>query len=49
MKVNAQKTKWLPDVLTALGGPGKEHESLLDVLTYIGQNEEYRATWEEAV
>jgi hypothetical protein len=49
MKENARKTKWLPNVLTALGGPGHERESLLDVLTYIGQNEEYKATWEEAV
>jgi hypothetical protein len=49
MKENARKTKWLPDVLTALGGPGKEHESLLDLLTYIGQNDDYKATWEAAV
>ena len=49
MKENARKTKWLPDVLTALGGPGNEHESLLDVLNYIGQNEDCKATWEEAV
>jgi hypothetical protein len=41
MKENAQKTKWLPDVLTALGGPGNKHESLLDLLTYIGQNDHY--------
>jgi hypothetical protein len=45
MKENAWKVKWLPDVLMALGGPGNDHESLLDVLTYIGQNEEYEATW----
>jgi hypothetical protein len=49
MKKNAKKTRWIPDVLTALGGPGNEHESLLDLLTYIGQNEDYKATWEEAV
>jgi hypothetical protein len=49
MKKNAQKTKWFPDMLMALGGPGNEHESLLDLLTYIGQNEDYRAMWEEAV
>jgi hypothetical protein len=48
MKENARKTKWLPDVLTALGGPGIEHESLLDLLTYIGQNDEYKVTWEAA-
>jgi hypothetical protein len=29
MKKNAQKTKWLPDMLTALGGPGNEHDCLL--------------------
>jgi hypothetical protein len=49
MKENARKTKWLPDVLTALGGTGNEHESLLDLLIYIGQNDDYKATWEEAV
>jgi hypothetical protein len=49
MKKNANKTRWIPDVLTALGGPGNEHESLLDLLTYIGKNEDYKATWEEAV
>jgi hypothetical protein len=49
MKENARKTKWIPDMLTALGGPGNEKESLLDLLTCIGQNEEYNATWEEAV
>ena len=36
-------------MLMALGGPGNEHESLLDLLTYIGQNEDYRAMWKEAV
>jgi hypothetical protein len=36
-------------MLMALGGPGNEHECLLDLLTYIGQNEDYRAMWEEAV
>jgi hypothetical protein len=49
MKKNAKKTKWFPDMLMVLGGPGNEHESLLDLLTYIGQNEDYRAMWEEAV
>jgi hypothetical protein len=49
MKKNAKKTKWFPDMLMALGGLGNEHESLLDLLTYIGQNEDYKATWEEAV
>jgi hypothetical protein len=49
MKENARKTKWIPDMLTALGGPGNEKESLLDLLVYIGQNEEYKGTWEEAV
>jgi hypothetical protein len=49
-KVNARRTKWIPDVLTALGGPGNEQESLiLDLLTYIGQNDDYKATWEEAI
>ncbi len=33
----------------ALGGPDNIQESLLDLLTYIGQNEDYKATWEEAV
>jgi hypothetical protein len=41
------KMKWLPDVLTALGGPRSKHESLLDLLTYIGQNDNYKAMWEE--
>jgi hypothetical protein len=50
MKENDWRTKWLLDVLTALGGPGNEHaESLLYVLMYIGQNKEYKSTWEEAV
>jgi hypothetical protein len=30
-------------------GPGNEKESLLDLLVYIGQNENFKATWEEAV
>jgi hypothetical protein len=25
-----------------------EHKSLLDLLAYIGQNEDYKAMWEEA-
>ena len=45
IKENARETKWLPNVLTALGGPGNEHESLLYLLTYIRQNDDYRATW----
>jgi hypothetical protein len=49
MKENARKTKWLPDVLTALGGTGNGHESLLDLLTFIGQRKDYKATWEAAV
>jgi hypothetical protein len=49
MKENARKTNWLPDVLTALGGPDNKLESLLDLLIYTGQNEEYKATWEETV
>jgi hypothetical protein len=49
MKANARKTKWIPDMLTALGGPGNEKESLFDLLVYIGQNEDYKTTWEEAV
>jgi hypothetical protein len=49
MKENARKTKWIPDMLTALGGPGNEKESLLDLVVYIGQNEEYKGTREEAV
>jgi hypothetical protein len=43
------KKNWFPDMLMALGGPGNEHKSLLDLLTYIGQNEDNRAMWEEAV
>ncbi len=49
MKKNANETKWLHDVLTALGGPGSKHESLLDLLNYMDQNDDYKATWEEAV
>jgi hypothetical protein len=49
MKKNAGRTKWFPDLLTALGGPGNEHDSLLDLLSYIGQNETYKETWQEAV
>jgi hypothetical protein len=48
MKKNTHKMKWLPDMLTALGGPGNEQESLLDLLVYIGQNNSYKAIWEEA-
>jgi hypothetical protein len=44
-----KKTKWFPDMIMALGGPGNEHESLLDLLMYIRQNKDYRAMWEEAV
>jgi hypothetical protein len=36
-------------MLTALGDPGNEKESLLDLLTYIGQNKEYKAMQVEAV
>jgi hypothetical protein len=49
MKDNTRKTKWIHDMLTALGGPGNEKESLLGLLVYIEQNEEYKRTWEEAV
>jgi hypothetical protein len=49
VKKNANETKWLHDVLTALGGPDNFHESLLDLLTCVAQNEECKATWEEAV
>jgi hypothetical protein len=49
MKDNARKVKWIPDMLTALGGPGNDKESLFDILVYIGHNEEYKRTWEEAV
>jgi hypothetical protein len=49
MKKNARKTKWLPDMLTALGGAGNNQESLLDLLMYIGQEDDYKATWEEVV
>jgi hypothetical protein len=41
--------KWHSDVLMALGGPGNECRSLLNILTYIRQNKEYKAAWEEAV
>jgi hypothetical protein len=50
MKQNARRTKWLPDVLRALGGPGgNQQETLLDLLSYIGQDEEHKQTWELAV
>jgi hypothetical protein len=50
MKKNAKKMRWIPHVLMALGGLGNEHESLLDdFLTYRGQNEDYKVTWEEAM
>jgi hypothetical protein len=49
MKKNAHKMKWLLDMLTALWGPGNEQESLLDLLVYIGQNDSYKAIWEEAL
>jgi hypothetical protein len=49
LKKNARKTKWVPDMQTALGGPGNKQESLFDLLVYIGQNDDYKATWEEAV
>jgi hypothetical protein len=48
MQENFRKMKWLPAVLTALGKPGNKYESLLDLLTYIGQNDEYKAMWEAA-
>jgi hypothetical protein len=43
------KTKWLTNVLLALGGPGNEHDSLVNLLTYIGREESYREAWEAAV
>jgi hypothetical protein len=49
VKKNTNATKCLPDVLMALGGQGNTHESLLDLLTHIAQNEDCKATWEEAV
>ena len=50
MKKNARKMKWFPDMLTALGGAGNNQESLLDLLMYIGQEDDNdKATWEEAV
>jgi hypothetical protein len=35
-------------LLGALSRPGNEHKSLLDLLAYIGQQEDYKATWEVA-
>jgi hypothetical protein len=42
------KTTWLLDVLTALGRPGNQYESLLDLLTYIRQDDNSKAAWEAA-
>jgi hypothetical protein len=44
-----KKTKWLSSVLAALGGPGCENESLLNLLIHIGRTESYQDVWEEAV
>jgi hypothetical protein len=49
LKKNVRKTKWVPDMLTALGWPGNEQESLFNLLVYIGQNDDFKAMWEEAV
>ena len=49
LKVNKNLTKWFLNVLTALGGLGSESKTLADLLTHIGQNEEYGDTWKDAV
>jgi hypothetical protein len=49
LKVNKNLTKWFSNVLTALGGLGCKNETLVDLLTHIGQNEEYGDAWKEAV
>jgi hypothetical protein len=35
VRKNMTKTKWLTNLLLALGGPGNEHDSLLNLLRYI--------------
>jgi hypothetical protein len=44
-----KKTNWLSSALAALGGPGRENESLLNLLILIGRTESYREVWEEGV
>jgi hypothetical protein len=49
-KANAQRTKWIPHMLTVLGGQAvNKKEGLLDLLTYIRQKEDYKVTRVEAV
>jgi hypothetical protein len=49
LKVNKNLMKWFGNVLTALGGLGSKNEMLVDLLTHIGQKEEYGDAWKEAV
>jgi hypothetical protein len=46
----ARETKWVENLLFALGGlERKEGESLLDFLSHMSRNEDFRDLWEEAV
>jgi hypothetical protein len=49
LKVNENLTKWFSNMLTALGSLGSKNEALVDLLTHIGQKEEYGDTWKEAM
>ena len=39
LQENMKRTNWLSSVLRALGGPGNENESLLNLFTYVGRTE----------
>jgi hypothetical protein len=49
LRVNENNSKWFAHVLAALGGLGNQKESLVDLLTHIGQKDEYSDAWKEAV
>jgi hypothetical protein len=46
---HARETKWVSNLLYALGGDDGQEDTLLDFLSFLSRSESYRDTWEEGV
>jgi hypothetical protein len=46
---HARETKWVSNLLYALGGDDRQEDTLLDFLSFLSRSESYRDTWEEGV
>ena len=49
LRENERRSKWLSNMLEAIGGPGRHDDSLLNMLLFIGQSETYKHVWDAAV